>query len=84
MGKLMTPVGLAPHIATKMARGKPGEPLPLANYHPQHYPTGMSMEVIVTILSKLSYFTYLRDANNLLIEGSVIVPFTKCQQDIPT
>ena len=32
-------------------------------------PTGMSMEVIVTIISKLGYFTYLGDVSNLLILG---------------
>ena len=40
------------------------------------------MEVIVTIVSKLGYFTYLWDVNNLLIEG-LGHPVSKYQQDIP-
>ena len=41
-----------------------------------------SMEVIVTIVSKLVDFTYLRDVSKLLIKGWTN-PFTKYQQDIP-
>ena len=33
--------------------------------------TRVSIEVIVTIVSKLVYFTYLRDASNLLIKELV-------------
>ena len=40
------------------------------------------MEVIVTIVSKLGYFTYLWDVNNLLIQG-LGHPASKYQQDIP-
>ena len=43
-------------------------------------PTRVSMEVIVTIVSKLVYFTYLGDEINLLILGWNN-PFTKYQQD---
>ena len=35
--------------------------------------TRVSMEVIVTNVSKLVYFTYLWDVSNLLIKGSVII-----------
>ena len=38
--------------------------------------TRVSMEVIVTIVSKLVYFTYLGDVSNLLIKGCNN-PFTK-------
>ena len=47
-------------------------------------PTWMSMEVIVTIVSKLVDFTYLRGKNNLLIYGpGWNNPVTKYRQDIP-
>ena len=42
----------------------------------------MSIEVIVTIVSKLGYFTYLGDEINLLILGLGHL-VTKYQQDIP-
>ena len=38
---------------------------------------------LVTIVSKLGYFTYLGDVSNLLIYG-VYNPVTKYRQDIPT
>ena len=43
---------------------------------------GVRLEVIVTIVSKLVYFTYFRDVSNLLIQGWNN-PFTNYQQDIP-
>ena len=52
----------------------------LTKTHRKSPKTGVRLEVIVNVVGKLVYFTYLRDANNLLIYRGYIA-YTKYHGD---